>query len=340
MSGFKIKFDEQNFDYDCDGGDTLLRGALRSGLGFPYECNSGGCGSCKFELVSGEVEELWSEAPGRTRRDIKKGKLLGCQCRPKTDCVIKANLEHHSVPDQKPERMEISYLGRDDLTSDLSEFHFKSDGPAHFIPGQYALFTLPGVTGDRGYSMSNLPNNRNEWSFIVKNMPGGAATDYLFNRLQVDDRFSIDGPFGLAFLKPEIPRDIVCIAGGSGLSPVISIVRAVAADPRLKDRKVHMFYGGRGPKDICTPDLVGKIEGIDYKLTCYNATSDKEMSEAEGWSGDCCFIHELVERTLAGRMQEFEYYFCGPPPMTDAVQRMLMLDHKVPFDQIHFDRFF
>ena len=340
MPKFKVKLDAQHFEYDCASGDTLLRGALRAGLGFPYECNSGGCGSCKFELVSGEVEELWPEAPGRTRRDIKNGRLLGCQCRPKSDCVIGVTIEHHSVPDQKPERMEIRYVGRDDLTADLAEFHFSSDTAARFIPGQYVLFSLPGVTGDRGYSMSNLPNPRGEWSFIIKNMPGGKGTDYLFDVMKPGDTIAMDGPYGLAFLRPEIRRDIICIAGGSGLSPIMSIIRAAASDPRLKDHKLHMFYGGRGPRDICTPDLVGKLPGIEYRLTCYHATSDKELSEAQGWDGECCFIHELVDRTLGERLADFEFYFCGPPPMTEAVQRMLMIDRKVPFDQIHFDRFF
>ena len=45
-------------------GDTILRAALRAGKGLTYECNSGGCGGCKFDLIEGAVEELWPEAPG------------------------------------------------------------------------------------------------------------------------------------------------------------------------------------------------------------------------------------------------------------------------------------
>ena len=53
--------------------DTLLRGALRAGLGFPNECGVGGCGNCRFELVSGEMETLWAEAPGLSERERKRG---------------------------------------------------------------------------------------------------------------------------------------------------------------------------------------------------------------------------------------------------------------------------
>jgi toluene monooxygenase electron transfer component len=171
-------------------------------------------------------------------------------------------------------------------------------------------------------------------------MPDGKGSNFLFDQLKEGDNITFDGPYGLAYLKPEIPRDIVCIAGGSGLSPIMSIARAATGDPRLKDRKIYLFYGGRGPADICTPELVSEIEHLDAELVCHNATSDPELSAQQNWDGECCFVHELVEKTLGDSMPDYEFYFCGPPVMTDTVQRMLMIDHKVPFEQIHFDRFF
>jgi len=146
--------------------------------------------------------------------------------------------------------------------------------------------------------------------------------------------------YGLAYLRSDVERDIVCIAGGSGLSPVMSIVRAATGDPRFGNRKILLFYGGRSPGDICTPELLSEIEPLDAQLVCETAISAADAPGAEAWDGPCCYVHELVEQKLGDRMPGFEYYFCGPPPMTEAVQRMLMIDHKVPFEQIHFDRFF
>ena len=73
-----------------EDGDTVLRAALRAGLGFAYECNSGGCGGCKIELLEGTVETLWAEAPGLSERDRKRGRHLACQCKAKGDITIKA----------------------------------------------------------------------------------------------------------------------------------------------------------------------------------------------------------------------------------------------------------
>jgi toluene monooxygenase electron transfer component len=335
-----IRIDKSDAQFLCDESDTVLRAALRAGLAFPYECNSGGCGSCKFELVEGDVASQWDDPPGLSARDLRKGKRLACQCHPAGDVVIKVRLDETTPPDQAPQRFEASYLGRRDLTADMAEFRFQAESPAQFLPGQYAMLSLPGVQGDRAYSMSNIPNEAGYWQFIIKQMPGGAGSHYMFKLLQEGDRLICDSPYGQAYLRPEVARDIVCIAGGSGLSPVMSIVRAVTSDARFSDRKIMLFYGGRGPNDICTPELLSELEPLDAQLVCHNVTSDPELSAQQNWQGECCFVHEQVEKTLGDTLPDYEYYFCGPPAMTESVQRMLMIDHQVPFQQIHFDRFF
>ena len=336
----KITIDGNDAGFESDKQDTLLRAALRSGVNVPYECNSGGCGSCKFELIDGEVEDIWQDAPGLNPRDRRKGRRLSCQCKPKTDCTIKMQTGTETLPGPKPERFSVTYVGRRDLTDDMAEFHFQSQTPAHFRSGQFALFDLPGIEGDRAYSMSNVANENGDWTFIIKQMPDGQGTHYLFHTLQDGDTLNIDGPYGHAFFREDVERDIVLIGGGSGLSPVMSIARTVVGLPQFSDRTVHLFYGGRGPQDICTPDLIQEIDPVGAKLICHNAVSDVELAQQHGWDGPCGFVHEVVEEKLNGTMPQFEYYFCGPPPMTQAVQRLTMIENQVPFDQIHFDRFF
>ena len=222
----------------------------------------------------------------------------------------------------------------------MAEFCFKTEHPAHFKAGQFALLDFPGITGSRGYSMCNLPNEEGEWRFIIKKMPDGSATTTLFEDYEVGAEIVIDGPYGLAYLKPEIPRDIVCVGGGSGLSPEMSIIKAAARDPQLSDRNIYLFYGGRTPSDICPPKLIEADDDLRGRVKNFNAVSDVEAAEAAGWNGDVGFIHELLGKTLGEKLPEHEFYFCGPPPMTDALTRMLMTEYKVPFDQIHYDRFY
>lgn len=334
-----ITIADTGVQYECPPDDTLTRAGLRAGVGMPYECNVGCCGTCKVELVAGEVDPLWVEAPALTDRDRGKQRVLGCQSRPKSDCTIKVRLDAVPADVPRPRRFRARLAAIRDLTHDLREFQFSGDEPARFLPGQYVLFSLSGVPGARAYSMANVPGGDGEWHFQVKRVPGGRCTETLFDVLRIGDAVDFDGPYGQAYLRTDSPRDIVCIAGGSGLSPVIAITRAAARDKRLADRAVHFFYGGRSPRDICGEDMLRELPGYGERIRYYPAISNAEQDTGATWQGRVGFIHEYALEVLGDRLADYEYYFAGPPAMTTAVQRML-IRAKVPFSQIHFDQFF
>jgi toluene monooxygenase electron transfer component len=222
------------------------------------------------------------------------------------------------------------------LTHDLHEFRFETDEPARFRPGQYALLTLPGVNAPRAYSMANLPNESGQWHFQIRRVPGGEATSVLFDRLPIGLSVALDGPYGLAWLREDAGRDIVCIAGGSGLAPMIAIARGAAAAGLLGPHRLYFFYGARTPADVCGESLLAELPGFGHALQYVPVVS----GDSAGWSGQTGFVHEAVERTMRGDFAAHEFYFAGPPPMTQAVQEMLMVRHRVPYTQIHFDRFY
>src|SRR5207237_7191711 len=90
--------------YSCSDDDTLLRAALRAGFGMPYECNAGSCGTCKVDLLEGQITSLRPDAPGLAERDRAKGRVLACQARPATDCKIKVRLRPGDGPAHRPAR--------------------------------------------------------------------------------------------------------------------------------------------------------------------------------------------------------------------------------------------
>jgi len=327
-------------DFEQLGSDTILRAALRAGLGFPYECNSGGCGSCKFELLDGEVENLWPQAPGLSERDLRKGKLLACQCVAMSDLRIKVRTAPECVPVIAPKRQRATFTGSYAITHDIREFHFLGEAAADFLPGQYAMLAIPGVSTPRAYSMSNLANAQGEWHFQIRRVAKGVATEQMFDHLQVGDCVEIDGPYGLAYLRPEVPRDIVCVAGGSGLAPMISIASGAAQAGLLDTRQLHFFYGGRTPQDICGESFLRELPGFGERIHFHPVVSLPGGDAGTAWRGKTGFVHELVRRTFGDAMPDYEFYFAGPPPMTQGLQEMLMVEFRVPFGQVHFDRFF
>jgi toluene monooxygenase electron transfer component len=115
------------------------------------------------------------------------------------------------------------------LTGDITLFDFVADGAADFLPGQYALIRLPDGEQLRAYSLSNLPNVEGRWQFGIRRVPGGKVSNALFDRLQAGGDIVLDGPYGIACLRADSARPIACIGGGSGLAPLLSIVRGAAA---------------------------------------------------------------------------------------------------------------
>ena len=332
-----IKIADSSIEFVCAANDTITRAALRAGLGMPYECNVGSCGTCKVELVSGAVESAWAEAPALSERDRLKNRVLGCQSHPKDDCTIKVRIAEQYLPMHPPTQFSARLNLMRDITHDIREFHFEATPSRAFLPGQYALLTLPGVQGQRAYSMSSVAVDTGvrSWQFQIKRMPGGQGTTVLFDQLRIGDQVGIDGPFGSGYLREDSPRDVVCIAGGSGISPMLSIARAMMHSPKMVMRKLYFFYGGRALQDICGEAELCELPGFAERLFYYPSLS---IPEAE-WRGHVGFVHENVLQTIGRTAADFEYYFAGPPAMTQATQRLLM-QNKVPLTQMHFDQFY
>ena len=319
---------------DCAEDDTILRAVLRSGIGMSYSCNVGSCGNCRFELIEGEVEHLREDPPAWGERDLKRNRYLGCQARPNGPCTIKFREDPVSVSHDRPAIREASLVSSTPITRDITEFAFEADGPDDFRAGQYALLYAPGVTGGRPYSMSNLPGENGTWRFQIKKTPGGAATGWLFDSAQPGDKVTLDGPFGTAWLREDSPHDLVLIAGGSGLSPMVSIARRAQAAGMLDDRRLHFFYGCRGPADLFDPaEVLG--ETLAGMVTFTPALSEPE----DGWTGASGLIHDVVEAGMGEALAGTEIYFAGPAAMSAAIQKMAH-GAGVPMDQLHFDEFY
>lgn len=324
----------------CADDDVILRAGLRAGMGLSYECNVGSCGMCKFELLDGEVEVLRTDTPGLSERDRKKGRMLACQCRPKADCTIKIRQESHCVPQALPSRQVVRLLETVDITHDIREFRFRAGRPAAFRAGQYAMLTVPGLGQERAYSLSNLPNEDGWWCFQIRKVPGGAGTSVLFDQLKQGDAVMLDGAYGLAYLREDVQRDVVCLAGGSGLAPMLSIARGWSALAKAPARRLDFFYGGRVPRDICGESMLRTLPEFGRSLQFHGVVSTPDAAQAEQWPGHVGYVHEVMSAVLGDALREREVYLAGPPPMVQASLEMLQGPYGVPPERIHFDRFF
>jgi toluene monooxygenase electron transfer component len=167
-------------EFECEPGEKILHAGLRSGVELPYECGTGTCGTCKARLVSGRVENEWPDAPGiRYLKD--PADLLMCQCLAREGCGLEVGVLKTREPDAPlPGALGGHVRGWRRLTHDVAAFDVELDRPLDFDAGQFALLSIPGVTGARAYSMVNFERAARRLSFVVKKKPGGAVSEWLF----------------------------------------------------------------------------------------------------------------------------------------------------------------
>jgi toluene monooxygenase electron transfer component len=336
---YQVRLQGSETAFPCAADDSVLRAALRHGLGFPYECNVGSCGNCKFELLEGPVQSNWPQAPGLSDKDKQRQRWLGCQTRPTGDLQIKLRTDAKYVPLHMPLRTDARLQSSHAITHDLHEFRFELQHPMTFASGQYALLQLPGVTGARAYSMSNTGASTRQLEFQVRRVPQGAGSAALFDQLRIGDNVQIDGPFGMAYLRQDAPRDILCVAGGSGLAPMISLARGAFASASLASRRLHFVYGARMPQDVCGEAMLQSLPAWSQRGRYDAAISGLPPDQALPDGRLRGFVHEVVEHLVGDRLTQMEIYFAGPPLMAQSLLKLLV-ERKVPMEQVHFDQFY
>jgi len=317
----------QSFDV-CEG-DRILATARRAGIWFPFECGWGGCGTCKATVVEGETELLFAAAPAVDPRDTRRRRILVCQSTPTSDIVVKPLRTSDCAPEERPTRdYRASLRSREELARNIGRFRFSLDDVATYRPGQHAILSLaPGLR--RCYSMAGLPGSR-EVEFIAKRYDPGTGSQHLF-QLPIGTQIDIELPYGDTWLRPT-QRPIVLIAGGTGISAILSLVRQLATGVS-EHRPVHVFYGAATRKDLACWDELSQAMALIPDAHLHTALLEPDAH----WHGDT----GLVTTALAQRLPDLadaEVYLAGPPLMVDAVRAQLH-EHDVQADRIHYDSF-
>lgn len=343
-----IRTREESRSIDCDAGDRILYAALRAGLDLPYECATGTCGTCKARTRPGCVEELWPEAPGRAYLKPERGEFLMCQARLLAECEILVPGRSAGGPVQtiRPaqRRGTISAIRR--LTHDVNFLEVALDEPTSFQPGQFMVLETRGISGFRAYSMSNFDRETSNLSFVVKKKPGGAFSEWLFTPGAEGAELSVFGPLGRATFDPGEDKDFLCIAGGSGIAGMMSILRLASRNGYFENHRGHVFFGVRTMQDTFFLDELSKFRALtperleitvalsDEAAPDQRATDYPELRYASG------FVHQVAAQQVSGGLASATTAFvAGPPPMVDGALRMLILEARLPAEDIRYDKF-
>ena len=233
-----------------------------------------------------------------------------------------------------PKRMNLRVAEILPQTATTKTFRLERvDGPLPpFRAGQYVNVTVnvEGVRTSRPYSISSAPGVQ-RLELTVRDKPGGFVAPYLFSELKVGDVLETTGPAGHFYYEPLIDgKDLVFLAGGSGITPFMSMIRDTLE--RQRPLRINLLYGSRTPEDV-----IFKAEFVELAAAHSNFTFSLAISEPpEGYEGLKGFLDSTLIRQLVGDIKGKTFYLCGPRAMHDLC-RAALKELEVPERKVRYE---
>lgn len=302
-------------DVECADGQPILDALLRAGVWMPNSCNQGTCGTCKLQVRHGEVDHANSPLDTLTGQERAEGLALGCQARPASE-IVEVSLRGVEPKATNPLRDFVATVDLvEDVANETRRVVLGLGEPLVFDAGQYVEVVVPGTEHRRQYSLANRADENKQLEIHVRRVAGGIATDsWLFGTLEVGMQVEVSGPLGDFHLPPvgdDAGEPMVLIGGGTGLAPLLGIVRT--ALDRHADREIVLYHGTRGKEDLYATEVLEELAARHPKFSYHQVLSDptgptllrtgfptdaflEDLPSARGWSG----------------------WLCGPPPLVDA----------------------
>jgi NAD(P)H-flavin reductase/ferredoxin len=329
--------------FQVEPGESVLTAILRQGRFVKYGCKHGGCSTCRAEVVQGDYELSDNTSFSLSDADRAAGVVLLCSTFVQADELIvdvSRTMDDLSEDQYLAGQHVQEYAATVDrieaLTHDIRWLGLRLDDPAElsFVAGQYVEVAVPGRPGSwRSFSMANPPAQAGRVDLIVKVLPGGAFSSILDTAVKYGDQMRLRGPSGQFSVRLS-HRPMIMVAGGSGMAPVLAMLRDLAATQNR--REVHFFYGARCRRDLFLLDELGRLAGTYDWLRFVPALSEPSAGDGN-WAGETGLITEVLARHLPST-RGMEAYLCGPPPMIDAAIDVLR-SAGCKDRHIFFDRF-
>lgn len=330
----KITANEEK-EYTVRGGSSLLSTLMGEEVFIPSACGGrGSCGLCKVKVLEGAGQYLPTELPWMSEEETAEGIRLSCQIKVKNDMRIQIPEELFSVKQYRAKCARIRDLTHDikELTLELIEPETIEFTAGKFLQLQTPEYELTDEPVYRAYSMSSPPSVTDSVEIEVRLVPNGICTTYVHNYLKEGDEVIFNGPYGDFYLR-DTDRKAVCIAGGSGMAPIKSILLDML-DKGI-DRKVEYFFGAVSKRDLF---LVDEMRELEKKLPDFSyIPALSAPQEEDEWDGETGLITEVLDRHLESG-EEVEAYLCGSPGMIDACVAVLT-KKGVPEELIYYDKF-
>ena len=312
---FQISIQPSGRTFSVEPGEAMLAAGIRQGIGLPYGCKDGACGSCKCKKLEGTVVHGAHQAKALSAEEEASGFVLTCCGVAQSDVVLESRqvTEAGAFPVRKmPAR--VSSLERKSHDVMIVRLQLPANDPFNYRPGQYVEFLLRDGSR-RSYSMANAPHNGPGLELHVRHMPGGKFTDHVFGVMKEKEIQRIEGPFGSFFLREDSDKPMVLLASGTGFAPIKALIEHMQFQG-IK-RRATLYWGGRRPEDLYMDDWVRakllEMPNLDYVPVISDALPQ------DAWTGRTGFVHRAVLEDLPD-LSGYQVYACGAPIVVDSAR--------------------
>ena len=314
---------------------TVLDACLRAGVWLPHACGHGVCGTCKVQVLDGECEHNDSSSFALMDFERDEGKILACCATATSDIVVEADIDEEPDAAFMPlEDYQAEVVEARMLTPTIRGLWLKTDRKLGFQAGQYLMLKVPGVDGERAFSIANGPDEALV-ELHIRRVPEGRATGWLHDGLQVGQTLHFTAPSGRFFVRKSAEVPLIFVAGGSGLSSPKSMILDLLAEGCTLP--ITLVQGARNEGELYFREL---FEGLAEKHPNFSyvpALSDLPADSA--WTGARGYAHEALKERFAGDFRGHKAYLCGPPPMIEGCIATLMQGRLFERD-IYTEKFF
>jgi CDP-4-dehydro-6-deoxyglucose reductase len=316
---FNITVQPSGRTFTANTDETLLVAGMRQGIGLPYGCKDGACGSCKCKKISGDVTHGKHQEKALSAEEAANGFVLTCCATAHSDVVLESRqvVEEGAFPIKK---MPVRVISLEKASHDVMivKLQLPANDVMKFHAGQYIDFLLR--DGDRrSYSMGNAPHTLVAGSpaieLHIRHMPGGKFTDHVFGAMKEKEIQRIEGPQGTFFLREDSDKPLVFLASGTGFAPI----KAILEHMQFKGitRPVTLYWGGRRPEDLYLNDWVlaqlANMPNLRYVPVISNALPE------DNWAGRTGFVHHAVLQDTPD-LSGCQVYACGAPIVVDSAR--------------------
>ncbi|UCE43010.1 MAG: 2Fe-2S iron-sulfur cluster binding domain-containing protein [Candidatus Aminicenantes bacterium] len=318
------------------GGSPLLFSLQDEGIFIPSACGGKGtCAYCKVKVLEGGGPVLPTETPYLSADEQEDNVRLSCQVKVRNDLAIEIPEDLFLIKEFKVrvERLE-------DLTPYIKGITLAIVEPEEgitFKPGQYIQLEIPkyklsSAPEFRAFSMASFPEEHQKIELYVGLVEKGIVSTYIHNYLKKRDELVMRGPFG-DFYYQESDRGILMIATGTGLAPIMSILRHMHREQI--QQKITLFFGTRSEDDMYCVEELKSLEKELPRFTYVPTLS--RVSDDSPWQGERGRVTDLIEEHIP-EAADLDVYICGSPEMVDSC--LEVLEKKgISEDNIYFDKF-